>query len=116
LLLLFSFPLILPLLAITAGSEANLPACCRRNGAHHCLGKMLPATSSGTSLSAIPPRCPAFPAAITQARHNELSFPSPSFISTEIVSHPAIKPQTQARASVAFNRSHPKRGPPAQLL
>lgn len=118
LLLLFSLPLILPLLAITAGSEANLPACCRRNGAHHCIGKMQPAKSSesGTSLSGIPQRCPAFPAAITQARHSDLPFQSPSLIFAEIISHPAIKPQTQARARVAFERSRQQRGPPTQLL
>jgi hypothetical protein len=117
LLLLFSFPLILPLLAITAGSEANLPACCRRNGAHHCIGKMQPASSeSGTNLSGVPQRCSAFPAAITQARHSDLSFQSASLIFAEIISHPAIKPQIQARARVAFDRSRQQRGPPTQLL
>jgi hypothetical protein len=117
-LLLFSFPLISPLLAAAAGSDANLPACCRRNGAHHCIGKMQPATSSESApgFSAIPQGCPAFPIAITQARQNDLSFPTAALIFAEVASHPAIKLQTRLIARVALDRSHLQRGPPTHLL
>src|SRR5271170_5942365 len=76
LLLLFSAPLILPLLALTVSSEMNLPACCRRNGAHHCMMKAPPteSDSAATNLSAIPQRCPAYPAVVTPVRHGNLSF------------------------------------------
>jgi hypothetical protein len=118
LLLLFSLPLISPVLALTASSDANLPACCRRNGAHHCTSMtrspQLP--GSGASLSAIPQRCPAYPAAVTPARHGDLSFHAASLIFAEIVSHPAIKFQTEARARVALDLSRQKRGPPTDLL
>jgi hypothetical protein len=50
-LLLFSLPLISPVLAITAVSDANLPACCRWNGAHHCNMNMQQAESSGPGVS-----------------------------------------------------------------
>jgi hypothetical protein len=116
LLLLFSLPLILPMLA--AGAGANLPACCRRSGAHHCAGMthspQLPA--SGDSLSTIPQRCPAYPAAVTPVRHGDLSFHAASLIFAEIVSHPAIKLQTEARARVALDLARQKRGPPADVL
>ena len=114
LLLLFSLPLISPVLALTASSDANLPACCRRNGAHHCTMKVPPA--AGISLSSIPQHCPAYPAVVTQFRHSDLSFQTASLIFAEIVSHPAIKLQTQARARVALDRARQQRGPPTDLL
>ncbi len=113
LLLLFSLPLISPALALPASSGANLPACCRRNGAHHCMGNMQQASSGpGIHLTRIPQRCPAYPAAITQVRHGDLSLHTASLISAEIVSHPSLKSQTSARARVALDRSRHKRGPP----
>src|SRR5260370_14369585 len=65
-LFLFSVQLISPVLALAASSDANLSACCRRNGAHHCIMKMQQAEPSGPgiSLAAIPQRCPAYPALI----------------------------------------------------
>jgi hypothetical protein len=118
LLLLFSLPLISPVLALTASSDANLPACCRRNGTHHCtrLTRSPQLPGSAASLSAIPQRCPAYPAAVTPVRHGDLSFHAASLIFAEIVSHPAIKLQTEARARVALDLSRQKRGPPLDLL
>jgi hypothetical protein len=118
LLLLFSLPLISPVLALAGSSAANLPACCRRNGAHHCMMKMRQAESSGSgiNLSAIPQKCPAYPAMVTSVQHGKLSFHAASLIFAEIVSHPSVKTQTQARARVALDRSRQKRGPPSDLL
>jgi hypothetical protein len=118
LLLLFSLPLISPVLALAASSDANLPACCRRNGAHHCSMNLPQADVSGhgPTFSAIPQRCPAYPAIVTSVRHGELSFYKASLIFAEVVSHPSVKVQTQARARVALDRSRHKRGPPTNLL
>jgi hypothetical protein len=118
LLLLFSLPLISPVLALAGSSDANLPACCRRNGAHHCMMKMRQAKSSGSeiNLSAIPQKCPAYPAVVTPVQHGKLSFHAASLIFAEIVSHPSVKMRTQARARVALDRSRQKRGPPSDLL
>src|SRR5258705_11580827 len=82
LLLLFSLPLISPVLALTAGSDADLPACCRRNGAHHCTSMTRSPQPPGSevSLSAIPQHCPAYPAVITHVRHGDLSFHPASLI------------------------------------
>ena len=117
LFLLFSLPLISPVLALTASSDANLPACCRRNGAHHCTRvARLPDPSHGINLSAIPQRCPGYPAVVTAFRHGHLSFHAASLIFAGIVSHPAATPQIQARARVALDISRQKRGPPTNLL
>jgi len=117
LLLLFSLPLISPVLALTAGSDANLPACCRRNGAHHCTRATHPTDpDAGINLSAIPQHCPAYPAVVTSARHGDLSFQAVSLIFAGIVSHPTVRPQTHARARIALDISRQKRGPPTDLL
>ncbi|WP_433969118.1 hypothetical protein [Tunturiibacter gelidiferens] len=116
LLLLFSSPLISPLLALTAASAANLPACCRRNGAHHCMANMQQPDSSGINVSTIPQKCPSYPAAVTQIQHGDLSCNAASLLFAGIVSHPSLKTQTQARARVALDRSRQKRGPPSFSL
>jgi hypothetical protein len=112
LLLLFSLPLISPVLALVAASDVNLPACCRRSGAHHCTGTMRPNESSGPAFSAIPQCCPAYPAVVTVVRHGDLSFQTAPLIFAGVISHPAVKPQTEARARVALDLSRQKRGPP----
>lgn len=57
LLALFSFSLLSP--AFGGGSEANLPACCRHSGKHHCsMGSDAP--QSGAAFTANR-KCPIFP-------------------------------------------------------
>src|SRR6185437_12395136 len=51
LLLLFSFPLVSPLLALSSNSDANLPVCCRRNGVHHCGMKLQRSNTSAHQIS-----------------------------------------------------------------
>jgi hypothetical protein len=74
------------------------------------------AHAAGTQLSAIPKSCPAYPAVVTPLRHIDLSSPKTSLIFAEIVSHPTVKLQTEARARVALDRARQKRGPPASIL
>jgi hypothetical protein len=115
LLLLFALPMVSPLLALGSGPDANLPACCRRNGKHHCMMSMerMQAMMYGTQLHAIPMKCPLFPKALNTAQHNELVTHAAAMIFAELVSHPAIHLQTEARARVALFCARQKRGPPA---
>jgi hypothetical protein len=85
---------------------------------HHCtmLMRSTGLSTPGVNLSGIPQRCPEYPAAVTLTQHGDLSIHNSSLIFAEIVSHPAIKTQTQARARVALDRSRRKRGPPTELL
>ncbi len=82
------------------------------------MGKMQrPAWSpSQTSLSAVPQRCPAYPAVVTQLPHGDRAVLSDSLLFAEIVSNPTQKPQAEARARVALDRSRQKRGPPTHVL
>jgi len=118
LLAAFSLPLIAPVLALASASDANLPACCRRNGTHHCsmLRMQTESSSSTPNFSAIPERCPAYPAVITPAKHGDLAIHTASLIFAGAVSHPSFRPQTIARARVSLDRSRQKRGPPTNLL
>jgi hypothetical protein len=62
---LFSFPLITPFLA--ASMRSDLPACCRRDGKHHCaLSEMdfVPDSPGGVGLTAVRPTCPLYPQAV----------------------------------------------------
>jgi hypothetical protein len=120
LLLLFALPAVMPLFALGSDPDANLPACCRRNGKHHCMMSMerMRAAlneSNGTQLRAAPMQCPLYPRALTTAQHHELFSNSASLIAAGLVSHPAIHLQTEARARVARDCARQKRGPPTLL-
>jgi len=111
-LLLVGFPLISPLFAST--SEANLPACCRRNGVHHCMGMGLD-TGSGHALAILGVKCPKCPkSAVVVPVHVVFTMQGQSNFAA-IVAHPSGKAQTEARYRIAFSRSRQKRGPPTLL-
>ena len=114
---LFLLPTAMPLFALGAGPDAGLPACCRRNGKHHCMMsmEMMQAMMAGTQLHAIPMKCPLFPRALNTAQHNELSTRAAALIFAELVAHPALYMQTEARARVALFCARQKRGPPTLL-
>jgi hypothetical protein len=119
LLIAFGSPFILPLLASTSDLQSALPACCRRNGAHRCAMTMetaAAATLNGTHLLAPPDRCPMFPRAVAPVRSQHLTFNTPALLFAEVLAHPAVRRQTEARARIALDRSRHKRGPPATRL
>jgi len=103
------FSLIAPL--ALADTESNLPACCRRKGAHHCAMSAMMAGGNGTP--AMCARCPAYPIA-TAAQPGGTAAPAgvSQLVFAELLSHPAVSGQTEARARISFSRSRQKRGPP----
>lgn len=125
LLLLLTLPIVSPLFAATA-SEASLPACCRRNGKHHCAMGSAMATamaaanqqSSGNPAiqsTTIREKCPYL--LTVQAPAHLLFTPDEvqPVLHTGILSHPAVHAQTVALLQISFDRSQHKRGPPAPL-
>jgi len=117
LLLLFGLPLVSPLFALPSSNDSNLPACCRRNGKHHCMMQMGQAQilAQGVQFNVVPTKCPLYPRAIPTAQHHELSLHAASLTFAEIISHPALHPQTEARARVSLFCARQKRGPPSLL-
>jgi hypothetical protein len=116
LLALFGLPFASTLLALAPKSEANLPACCRRSGKHHCMMAMAERTKlvgDKPEFGAPPEKCPFAPShAITVPAHDLLGVLSGSAIFAGLVSHPAVYPQTLAQWRINRDRSNQKRGPP----
>ena len=126
LLVFFSLPIVSPLLAMTTDAEAGLPACCRRNGAHHCMMNMDMGTGrhaasshgdSGTPhFAVLTMKCPYTPQAPATGHPDRLALDPASAIFAEIVSHPSGIAQTESRRRIAQDRSRQKRGPPVALF
>jgi hypothetical protein len=115
LLAVFGLPFVPQLLASTAKSESNLPACCRRNGKHHCMmsaSEKSKGASGKAAFSAPLDKCPYAPATVAVSHHpaNEVATSSATY--AEVVSHPSVRPQTESRRRISQDRSRSKRGPP----
>jgi hypothetical protein len=115
LLLVFSFPLIAPV--VLAGAEWNLPACCRRGGKHHCdMTSMGGAPVSGVCFRSGPQLCPMYPGAqAVPAGEFVAVLNTTGAIFGLVVSHPAIDVPTETAFRVSLGRSSQKRGPPVVL-
>jgi hypothetical protein len=106
--------------APSADPEASLPACCRRHGRHHCamMDQMKKAVTSGQpQIGQTPQHCPLYPHSTTApvVRYDPGLAPSAAFFAN-VISHPAVHPQTHAVYRLSLDRSRQKRGPPAFLL
>ena len=113
-MLLFGFTLVLPLFASDA-SEASLPACCRRNGKHHC---SMPAwdAKQGRQFTVVSEKCPCPPATPAVSHLSNFALPADRAAFAGVISHPAIHAQTAAQYRISFDRSRQKRGPPSLTL
>jgi hypothetical protein len=109
-----------PLLALASSDpESNLPACCRRNGHHHCamMDQAMPSAGSGTQARQTPQRCASYPRATTASAFPFHGAPAASAAHyAQIASHPTIHAQTNALYRLSLDRSRQKRGPPASSL
>ncbi|MFI5093006.1 MAG: hypothetical protein ACHQIK_06155 [Candidatus Acidiferrales bacterium] len=115
LLAFFLLPFFVPF--FNPGSESNLPACCRRDGKHHCamLARMQqPAlsASSGPIVRSELPVCP-YRSRLLAPFASRMLFAAPAAaFSAPSVSHPAPGLETILLARIFDFRSHRKRGPP----
>ncbi|MGA2888275.1 MAG: hypothetical protein ABSE51_09515 [Terracidiphilus sp.] len=111
---------------LPASQESRLPACCRRNGAHHCTGStsiasgmavpMDEAASNSTPVIAAPTHCPLFPdytAIPTKAGHALTA----SEVGPPVLLEQHHSPATgRAAARLSQIRAHAGRAPPASSL
>lgn len=114
LLLLFSLPLIAPALASTP-DDAQLPACCRRDGKHHCAMNM-EVGSIPSGFHVVSERCPYSPFTHGPlmpphafAAPADSAFASPAFGTTNLVR------EVEAGYRISADRTRHKRGPPQNL-
>lgn len=114
LMVIFGWLMALP--AFAASTDLTVPACCRRNGQHHCMMHSQAMGDAGPATATVVPVCRYWhrsDAVATQAR-----FCGPGVyqaVFAGLAQHPAVSPQTQAAYRVSHDRSRQKRGPPALL-
>jgi hypothetical protein len=101
--------LMLPAFAASPGSS-NLPACCLKNGKHHCTGGM-----EQPGVQTLTEKCPFVQRASVPASGASITPSNTVFIFAGLVHHPAGSPQIEARGRISFSRSRQKRGPPSFL-
>lgn len=112
LIALFSFSLISPAL-FASNADANLPACCRREGKHHCaMIAVASNSSSGPALQAT--RCPFFPKAFAAYRTAGLGAISLTLLPTLVSQSPSDR-LTESLCRSSYSRAGQKRGPPSFL-
>lgn len=118
LLFLFSLAAVSPLTALGQDGEGGLPACCRRNGNHHCMMSTTErswhaAKASGTAQWQVQQeKCPYCPSFLTTSHPNLLAPPSAHSVFAQLLSHSAVVDQVRCRARIALDRARQKRGPP----
>jgi len=108
---LFSFWLIPPS-AFASDPEAGLPACCRRNGKHHCSVMSATEQASGPALHASP--CNFFPGIAGVTASPKAGVATAPIVSC--VSHactPADRHADELPHPVLFHSPRQQRGPPA---
>jgi hypothetical protein len=113
LLIAFGSPLIVPLLASTPDLQSNLPACCRRNGLHHCT-TMAPSAAAGTPALKAPP-CGNYPSPATPLRLAAAALAAPPTPSTTALQTSAPPAVTRPGVYTSVPPSNQKRGPPTLL-
>ena len=113
LLAAFGLPTAAPLLAQGQDLDSNLPACCRRNGAHHCALGMAAQNNNAPTVSG---RCPAFPQQIAVATLIPVAFlPTQPSIKLPITTQSAVA-HAETQRHLSRERTHHTRGPPANNL
>jgi hypothetical protein len=105
-----------PLFAYSSAKANDLPACCRKNGKHHCMMTAAGGLSSQASVSAVPEKCPCFPKDSSPAVDTVSLLPNSTAFYAGALSHPACFAQVEAHYRISFDRSRQKRGPPVDRL
>ena len=116
LLAFFLLPLFLPFFSF--GSESTLPACCRRDGKHHCamsarLRESVQSASSGPVVRDVTSPCPYRSRLLMAFISRMLFVPCAPVFSGQAVSYPAPGLETILLARLCEIRSNLKRGPPS---
>ena len=109
-----------PVVSAWPDPDQNLPACCRKHGGKRCHCAMMMAylasRGPGTKMLATAVPCPDCPSTAPGMAHFDLGLSAGAASFAQVVSHPAIHAQTEARGRIALDRAWRKRGPPVSLF
>lgn len=111
LLALFGLSLLSPLF----GSErqSNLPACCRREGRHHCAGITAPGSGPALQSNA---KCPMYPGVAPGTIPGCAYIPAVATAALVLPAHPARHDSNDLPFLFSSNDpAHGKRGPPVSF-
>jgi len=115
----FMLPLLAPLLALGQDDEARLPACCRRNGQHHCMMSMSERNQLAGKAQFRAPmaKCPYSPGSVMSMHVERWGKPETAdAVFAGFISHPGGSPQTESKRRISRDRSRQERGPPNTFL
>ncbi len=103
--------------ALFAEKTSELPACCRRDGKHHCASMAAKHTQPpGVAIAGLRTKCPLFPAGgAVPASGNAVAPVAAHVFVAPVAVYPTAAAQTEAQYRVSFSRSSQKRGPPSLL-
>ena len=115
----FSYSLIGP--ALFASADSNVPACCRRDGKHHCSMSGMDQDTSmappGLSLAAFSAKCSYFPKGGALLPHSDAAVGGTFAVCWSVITvHATLRLTADASYCAAFGRAHGKRGPPSLSL
>ena len=110
---LFSFSLIAPAV-FASDPDSKLPACCRRDGKHHC--GMASHTDSPAGPTARPARCDLFPSGGAVLASQIAGLPGISRAAlTGFFSQPAALNHAETVSRISYSQAGQKRGPPVHF-
>jgi len=95
--------------------QSRLPACCRRNGKHHCAMGAMAHSGGETAVTANDP-CPFAPQTMAATAPAAAAVLMASADPAQLTSQLRVQLARVTFAALASRRSQPKRGPPAQVL
>jgi len=102
--------------ALSGHSGGNLPACCRRNGKHHCMMSMAERRQLfGHDRQVAPPaeKCPYAPARVLAVDNELFAIPASRSILTDFVAGSVRFPRMPSLPRFTEADSLYKRGPPS---
>jgi hypothetical protein len=108
-----------PLSSLIDGSEdANLPACCRRHGAHHCVVAAMAAQaqSGKTLMVSAPMTCPSYPGTVALMSTPAQALAASSRTGEALLQFEYVQVAAQSSPLSKPAQSHAGRGPPAPGL
>jgi len=109
-----ALPFVSPFFSLSSSPDTNLPACCRRDGRHHCaMMAMMEEASHETSVRQRPAACPYRTHSLLLARTFGFCPRASLYYYSAVVRHPAVHTQVVLQRLVSEARSHLKRGPPS---
>jgi hypothetical protein len=99
--------------------DASLPACCRRNGTHHCAASVQAAiaiaAASGQAVLTARTTCPCFPASVATNLRAPHALAATLLDDPALLAHPHSPAAARAAARQSQIRTRVSRGPPSSL-